>query len=64
MGVIDDLSRDRPVPSLSGVPYVDLLVIFPGLTALLALCDPQLSRSLEDHFSAFSRVHELLRSLA
>ena len=24
MGVIDDLSRDRPVPSLSGVPYVDL----------------------------------------
>ena len=63
MGVIDDLSRDRPVPSLAGVPYVDLVPLFPGMSALFDLCNPLLVRSLEDHHVAFRRVHEILRCL-
>ena len=60
MGVIDDLSRDRPTPSLRGVPAVDLLSVFPTMTSLFELCNPLVVRSLDEHYVAFGRVHEIL----
>ena len=63
MGVIDDLSRDRPASSLAGVPYVDIGAAFPGAAPLFDLCNPLVDRSLADHHAAFCQVHEILAGL-
>ena len=64
MGVIDDLSRDRPTPSLWAARHVNIASEVPEIVEIFAICDPFLDRSLEDHHAAFCRVHSLLSRLS
>jgi hypothetical protein len=62
IGDVDNLSRDRPTPSLNPALYVNAELA--PIRELLDMCSPTIVRDCEEHHAAFLRVHHLISSIS